>query len=1785
MSVRLEQSVQQLTQSGLLTAEEIATFIKGMPANKRPGDGETLAKELVAAGRLTKYQAAAIYQGKGKHLVFGDYMVLDKLGHGGMGIVYKAVHRHMRRVVAAKALSARSLQKPAMVKRFHREIETIAKLSHPNIVTVHDAREHEGMLHLIMEYVEGQSLADLVTQRGPLTVADAVDYTIQVAQGLEYAHGKGIIHRDIKPGNLLLDKQRTVKILDLGLARIQETPGSDTPPQAEQLTDDGQVTGTCDYMAPEQAHDSRQTDCRSDIYSLGCTMYRLLTGHSPYERSTAIQVLLAHREAPIPSIRVLRPDVPTTVDAICTKMLAKKPEDRYASMAEVISVLEGCRAASKGAKESAGKKAVSETASTAGKSPRPGMLIAGAAAVVILGLVIAWAMRDRSEPGDPAADQASGQRELAVNSDASGDSEQEKDGPGQSQQGADAPRSPSPISNPQSPPPPFAKPSMTADEAAQCQKQWAEHMGVPVELTNSIGMKLALIPPGEFDMGSTAEDIAWAEEEARKNNEYKGHFDQLSQEAPRHRVKISKAFYSGMYLVTQGEYEKVTGSNPSAFAGKPMDESLFQPPLGDKSKGSWKKYLQQMAGKDTGRHPVEMVTWDQSVEFCRKLSALPEEQAAGRTYRLLTEAQWEYACRAGTTTRWYSGNDLASLEEYAWCFGNSKGMTHPVGEKKPNPWGLFDMHGNVSTWCWDWHGEDYYGRSPAVDPAGPAEGTRREIRGGAWIIRPTHSRSAFRSSHPCLTRYHGVGFRVCIGPEPVSDQASGQRELAVKSGASSDSQPKTNTSRAGQSQQEANAPRSPSPIPNPQSPTPSSTPPLAQPAMTAIEAVQCQKQWAEHLSAPVELVNSIGMRLVLIPPGEFDMGASTEEIAWALEEGKKNNDGSAYFGRVPTEGPRHRVKISRAGYLGMYPVTQGEYEYVMGVNPSNFAGKPMDASLFNPPLDDKEREERGKDSKAVAGLNTSRYPVEMVLWDEAMEFCRKLSGMPGEQSLSRTYRLPTEAEWEYACRAGTTTRWSYGDDEANLAEYAWYKKNSGSKPHSVGGLRPNSWGLSDMNGNTRQWCMDWQGGKYYAESPMVDPTGPKGGSRWITRGATWTSNPADCRSACRTQHAPRTHYHSIGFRLWLELTEGCPQASGKRQPAVNTEASRNAQAKMDSSVGQNQQGTDASRSPVSRAVPEKGKVAAARKAAEDLFKEELAKADTAPQKVAMSKKLTAKAAELAADPPGRFALLQMAQELALEAGHAPSTFEAIDQLASAFDVDRFGMKIEILTGMLKQARMPAARKPIVDLMLTVLQDALEEGELAPAQELLKVVTAESTRMRSKELVQQVRKAKQELDDLAEGAEVLKKAQATLAEKPADPQANVIVGGNVCFVKDDWPRGLAMLAKGGDAPLAVLAREELKTPPDPDSQVKLADGWWELSEKERGRTRENVQRHAGQWYLMAAPGVSGLVKKKVDQRLNEVRKLRLKLGSVSPAVAPFDAEEARRHQSRWAGYLGLSAVATNSIGMKFVLIPPGEFDMGSTAEEIARVMKEGWTADQAAIEGPRHRVKISRAYYLGMYEVTQKEYLQVMGVNPSNFSGNGTPGFAFQPPLDPKELPGRVSDLKKVVGKDTSRYPVEMVSWNEAMEFCRKLSELPAERAVHRTYRLPTEAQWEYACRAGTTTRWCSGDDEAELAAYAWFNTGMPHPVGEKKPNAWGLFDMHGNVWEWCGDWFSKTYYKESPAADPTGPSDGPAKMTRGGVWKYKPVSCRSASRERKNAGYRAPGIGFRVLIELEETKP
>ncbi|MBY0522582.1 MAG: SUMF1/EgtB/PvdO family nonheme iron enzyme [Gemmataceae bacterium] len=605
-------------------------------------------------------------------LVLGNYTLLEPIGAGGMGRVFKAYHRRMKRVVALKLLAPELLRSEAARLRFQREVEAAARLTHPNIVAAHDADEAEGRHFLVMEYVEGRTLADVVKQEGPLPWQRVLNFVQQAARGLEHAHAAGIVHRDIKPANLLLTGQETVKVLDMGLARVAE-PELDT--KDRELTTTGVVMGTAAFMAPEQAVDTREADHRADIYSLGCTLYYLATGKPPYDGQTPLAILLGHREKPLPMLGAARNDCPPALERIFHTMIAKRPEDRYQSMRVVRAEIDRLLA------HSDPRLFHEHASSTLVARPRTRgrrWLIAalgGLAAGLLLAAALLGSLSNNAMP--QAGPTTGGTGPLAITT----------------------PRSPA--------------------------------------------IDMVTISAGQFLMGSPDND---------KNVP--------GDERPQHLVSISRPFQMGRTKVTQAQFQEVMEVNPSAFASSGRSRH-------------------KVTGLDTSQFPVESIRWLDAVTFCNRLSERhgltpyyvidgPLIRVRGGTgFRLPTEAEWEYACRAGTTTRWSFGDDPKEMDRFAWHSGNSAGRTHPVGKKLANPWGLLDMHGTVPEWCWDRYDETYYKTSPDTDPPGSGKGSTRVHRGGSWNLPAEQSRSATRHA---LEATYGmlnlVGMRVARDTEP-----------------------------------------------------------------------------------------------------------------------------------------------------------------------------------------------------------------------------------------------------------------------------------------------------------------------------------------------------------------------------------------------------------------------------------------------------------------------------------------------------------------------------------------------------------------------------------------------------------------------------------------------------------------------------------------------------------------------------------------------------------------------------------------------------------------------------------------------------------------------------------------------------------------------------------------------------------------------------------------------------------------------------------------------------------
>jgi formylglycine-generating enzyme required for sulfatase activity len=645
-------------------------------------------------------------------------------------------------------------------------------------------------------------------------------------------------------------------------------------------------------------------------------------------------------------------------------------------------------------------------------------------------------------------------------------------------------------------------------------------------IQNSIGITLKLIPAGTFQMGSNDGD---------------------PDEKPVHEVRITQPYYIGAYEVTNAQWKAVMMSEPSRW-------------------------------KDDNR-PVEQVSWEEAVEFCRKLSALPEERAAGRVYRLPTEAEWEYACRAGMATRYCFGDDESALGEFSWFSGNAGGQTHPVGQKKPNKYGLYDMHGNVWEWCSDRYGS--YSAGVVADPQGTLEGSARVHRGGCWHDPALFCRSASRWEFQ-THRNHNLGFRVALrpsrGPQPTKTElflsdlpahdpvtlnadwpfsTQGQirnepisvrgirspKGLGMHPPESGSAQvtyevPKgTNTFKADAAINDtgnAVSPltfrvvsagdgrllwKSPSPLQKGGASVPCIADVNGVNKITLYVDCPGSPNWAHAVwieprfiqdsvgngnVAGAIFANVMGIKFVYVPQGTFRMGSPQSEEGRFAGENLVN------------------VTISRPFLISQTEVTQSQWKQLMASEP--WKGKPF----------------------VKEGDN---YPASHISWEMANEFCNRLTErehLAGRVPNER-YTMPTEAQWEYACRAGTQTAYSFGDDKSLLGDYAWWgghecggNSRGQEYGHEVATKKPNPWGIYDMHGNMWEWCSDYAAGDQVGG---VDPKGPSSGPGRILRGGGWPECPTFLRSANRTDGGPAVG--NFGVRV-IRVAE--PAAPGQAQP-------------------------------------------------------------------------------------------------------------------------------------------------------------------------------------------------------------------------------------------------------------------------------------------------------------------------------------------------------------------------------------------------------------------------------------------------------------------------------------------------------------------------------------------------------------------------------------------------------------------------------------------------------------
>ena len=669
----------------------------------------------------------------------GKYTISGEIGKGGMGIVYRGSDPYIGRTVAIKTVRLDVLRQESgrdeALKRFLREAQAAGSLSHPNIVTIYDVGEHEGLIYIAMEYIDGCSLEGLLRQGREFTLEEIGRLFAQIASALDYAHGRGIIHRDIKPANILVGRDLKVAIVDFGIARTS----------ASTMTQTGMLMGTPRYMSPEQIA-GKKVDGRSDIFSLGAILYELITRRNPFEGESITTVIYKIMHAELPPLSDFNKHLPPGLERVVRKALARDPDLRYASCGELAADLLLCSSGQGKAdtiKESAPRgqqtqllESGEQTVFTPpGAKPKRRFFLL-LALFAVLAATAALILLTGRRAAVPAPVPAGPSTAVAPEADALPAGKNFPTTPGQAPPGlagdvpAAAPAAVERAIVGQATGKPAAKAEETEPRPAS-EKTLSPAAALPapariqpektpaVPAPNRKGFLegvffndtvMVQIPQSYFTIGSP---------------EGEGGTD----EQPAHKVFISD-FWLGKTEVTFAQFDAFCQDS-----GRPLP--------GDEGWGR-------------GSRPVINVSWEDASSYCRWLTL-----KTGRRFRLPSEAEWEKAAREK-----YPWGRSAPDASRVNMKGNGDGyaFTAPVGSfpAGASPYGILDLAGNVWEWTGDWYDPGYYRVSPGRDPRGPAAGVARSVRGGSWTNGADLVRSANRSNESPDRRLNVLGFRVAM---------------------------------------------------------------------------------------------------------------------------------------------------------------------------------------------------------------------------------------------------------------------------------------------------------------------------------------------------------------------------------------------------------------------------------------------------------------------------------------------------------------------------------------------------------------------------------------------------------------------------------------------------------------------------------------------------------------------------------------------------------------------------------------------------------------------------------------------------------------------------------------------------------------------------------------------------------------------------------------------------------------------------------------------------------------
>ena len=948
----------------------------------------------------------------------GGYEIISKIGQGGMGAVFKARQVSVDRVVALKILPPKHAKQQQFLVRFLREAQAAARLDHPNIVQGIDAGQAGGYYYFAMEFVDGRTLKDILEAEGRLPERRALEITRDIARALDCAHEAGLIHRDVKPDNILVTANGTPKLADLGLAR--EAARTDSS-----VTVVGTALGTPDYISPEQVRGEADLDGRTDIYSLGATLYHLLTGSPPYTGGTRAEVMSKHLSKPVPNPRKADRQLSVGAVAIVRKAMAKKREQRYATAKELLQDVEHVLLGPEQAPDVTLPQRRPVTARKP-QAPRRGQMkwvyVGGAAALLLAVLLIAPGSKPEQTPRQTK------RTDLAH----------------------------LPTTRPATDPPRVTKLGTKRPPKATTQ--------------------VATVGPRDPAEAARARDQARVE---RVRIWVRANPGKYQEGIERYRNAIS-----GM---TDRVVKRRAGAALAAFQREAADAALKKEAA---ARAAAKKALEKLfSDVDTAAAKGDLTGAVRLAEAALNDEALKPVsdtvKLVATVCRILPQIAAKKRAHAVKVFKSYEGQVVKLYTPEGLKTGKVKSVSNETivlerrvlenGEMKwrDDSVRIADLTGKTFS---DYHIE--------WTPKTADEAIAAAIL--ALAVKDANGAKA------ALQRAEGHGLHPRYAAKLAGLQF-GDIELAAKK-AWEKIAPYVATQKLGDPEADALAKllnafeqgygrtRFAATVKDQIALLRSRLIPVfTEWPFAAAAAVQRRTITAERLGIPaqksIDLGDGIKLEMALIPAGEFMMGSAPDEPA-----------------RKDDEHPQRRVRITEPFYIGKYEVTQEQWEKVMGRNPSYFKG--------------------------------AKNPAGQLSWHDCQNLIRKLNGLG-----AGTFRLPTEAEWEFACRAGTDTAFHSGKsispDQANYRA----KEKHRAKTVPVGSFPPNAFGLHDMHGNLWELCADWYGA--YAKEPQTNPPGPETGTERVARGGAWAERQAEIRSAIRRRRKPNFLGGPFGCRLAL----------------------------------------------------------------------------------------------------------------------------------------------------------------------------------------------------------------------------------------------------------------------------------------------------------------------------------------------------------------------------------------------------------------------------------------------------------------------------------------------------------------------------------------------------------------------------------------------------------------------------------------------------------------------------